>query len=302
MSAILQSVIANTLRRTLDRIIDDKTDGIEEKAVFKKYCEVDDTDLAFVDHLEMGGPGLASEVPEGSEIPLGTVHEGAMTRYFMRKIGQRLLISDEAIEDCKYPEAIKAARRLKRSLWKTLDYVAANLLARAWNTSYPGGDGLPLCSASHTLPGGGTFSNTLSVPQSPSRGALILLRALVRKVPDHDGLIGMRKLEAIICPTEQVSAWEEVIKSEKAPESGEFNRYNVANHMGLEIIEVPFWTNTTTNWIAKTDDDNGLLWYWRRKPKASTTVNNEHEVMSHQLTCRFDAKWSDPRAVYGSQA
>ena len=34
---------------------------------------------------------------------------------------------------------------------------AALMLVRATNTGYPGGDTLPLASASHTLPHGGTF-------------------------------------------------------------------------------------------------------------------------------------------------
>lgn len=302
MSTVFTGSIARSLKRTLSKIIDDKSDGIEGGAIFKKYLDEDSTEDAWKDDLEMGGPGLASDVAEGAEIPLGTIREGVLTRYIPRKIGLRLAISDEAMEDSKYEEVLRAARRLKRALWKTMEYDAALLLARAWNTSYVGGDGLPLCSASHTLPGGGTFSNTMATPMSPSRAALLVARALVRKYVGHDGMIEGYKLKQVICPTEQYTAWEEVIGSKNAPEAGEFNRINYANRMGIEIVEVPYWTSTTSNWIATTDAEDGIKWVWRRKPRSTTEVDNQHEIMNYMITTRVARGWSDPRGVLGSQA
>jgi hypothetical protein len=302
MSTVFTGSVARTLKKTLSKIIDDKSDGLEGGAIFKKYLEQGDTEEAWVDHLEVGGPGLASDVPEGAEIPLGTIREGTLTRYIMRKVGMRLAISDEAMEDCQYEEVLKAARRLKRALWKTFEYDAALLLARAWNTSYAGGDGLPLCSASHTLPGGGTFSNTLATPLGPSRAALLVVRAAVRKFPGHDGLIEGYKAKKVVCPTEQLSAWEEIVGSKLAPETGEFNRINIANKMGIEVVEVPYWTSTTTNWIVITDADDGPKWIWRRHPRSTTEVDNQHEIMNYMITARIARGWSDARGVLGSQA
>lgn len=302
MSAIFTAAITHTLKKTIKNIVSDNEDGVEQDAIFPKYFDVEETDEAYVDDLEVAGPGLGSEVQEGAEVPLGQIREGVITRYIMRKIGLRLYISDEAVEDCKYPQILKGGKKLKRALWKTYDVDAAYALARAWDTNYPLGDGLPLCSASHTLPGGGTFSNTLAVPMSPSRAALIAIRPLVRKLPGHDGIIEGYKMRKIICPSEQVSSWEGIIKSQYAPEPGNFNEINVAYSMGLSIVEVPFWVNTTTNWIVKTDADNGLKWYWRRRPRASTYVENDNEVMIWHLSSRHSRGCSDARGVFGSQA
>jgi hypothetical protein len=302
MPSVFTSTIANTLKKTLNKIVDDGEDGYVKKSVYPKYFDESSTEEAWVDDLEVGGPGLASDVMEGAEIPLGEIREGVMTRYVMRKIGLRLMVSDEAMDDCKYPEAIKAARRIKRAMTKTFDYDAANQLARAWDTNYPLGDGLPLCSASHTIPGGSTFSNTLAIPMSPSRAALIVVRAAVNKLPGHDGLIEGYRLEKILCPTEQASAWEAIIGSEKSPEPGNFSEINVTYKWKLDVVEVPYWQNTTTNWMVKTDCEDGLRWLWRNRMASKTYVENSNEVMVYQMSARYARGCSDARAVYGSQA
>ena len=68
-------------------IVDDPTDGFERNAIFKRWCEVDTMDDAWIEDLEMGGPGLASEMMEGQEIPSGTIREGFIKRYIARKFG-----------------------------------------------------------------------------------------------------------------------------------------------------------------------------------------------------------------------
>ena len=88
-STIFTSTIADHLKDTLDVIVDDPMDGFEAKAVFSKWCDVETMADQYVDDLEQGGPGLASEVAEGWNIgyrrsgftvysrPAGDVHSTA---------------------------------------------------------------------------------------------------------------------------------------------------------------------------------------------------------------------------------
>jgi len=303
MSAgVFESVIAHALKATLDEIIDDPTDGYEQKAIFPKWCDIGKMTDAYEDDLEMGGPGLASEVNEGQELPSGTIREGYLTRYIARKFGLKILVTDEAIEDNKYPEVIKAARRLKRALWKTADIDATNMLARAFNTAYVGGDGQPLCSSAHTLPNGGTFSNVMATPMSPSRAAFIIARSQVMKFPGHDGTIEGADIEAVLHPVEQWAVWEGLVKSSKAPEAGNFNEINVAYTHDFKLIPIKYWVNTTTNYIFQTDVDNGLQFRWRRRPRSTSWNENATEVGLYGISARWARGWSDPRSVLGCQA
>lgn len=303
MSAILTSSIANSLKETLDEIIDDSTDGIEANAVYTGYMDTKSMKDNYEDDLEMGGPGLASEKPEGSEISVGTIREGVLTRYIARTFAQKLIITEEAIEDAKYPEAINAARRLKRAMFKTVEYDCANILARGWNTSYLGGDGLPLFSASHTLPNGGSFSNTLSTPMSPSVAAVTEMTTAIHKLPGHDGLIEGYNPTKVVCPEAQWAVWSQILNSNFTPTAGNFAEINVVKQdLSLKVIPVRFWSNTDTNWLMLTDADNGLQLRWRRKARGRSWVDNDHENMKFSVSARWARGWSDPRCAFGSQA
>ncbi len=300
---VFTSTVAHTLKRTLSGIVDDKTDGIEGGMLYKKWAKQVEMEDAYEDDLEMGGPGLASEKPEGSEIALGTMREGFITRYWARTFALKLIITEEAMEDCKYKEAIDMAKRLKRSMAKTLDIDMTALLMRAFNSSYVGGDGVSLASASHTLPHGGTFSNTLATPFSPSRMAVIAATSQMRKFPGHDGITEGVEPKTIVCPVEQWAVWKGIIGSEYAPEAGEFNEINVVNQdLNLKVVPIKYWTNSSTNWGIITDAENGLQCRMRRAMAGRAWVDNDNMVMKHAQSARWARGWSDARGFLGSNA
>lgn len=291
-----------TLKNTLDNVITDKMDGVQSDLRCTKFMQQEDMPDNYVDDLENGGPGLLSERSEGQALEVGTLYEGALTRYISRKFGGILMITDELTDDGKYnPTYVDAARRLKRALYKTLEVDCANVLNRATNTLYVGGDGLCLANASHTIPGGGTFSNTLATPMSPSRTALQTVMTNVMLLPGHDGVTEGYKVKSIVCPVAQWFTWKGILGSDKVPESPN-NEINVVNGMGIKLIDVPFWSASTTNWMVLTDVQDGLKLKWRKRPKARTWYDEDVEVIKHGLSARWARGWSDPRAIYFSNA
>lgn len=291
---VFTGVIFKALKATLENVVDDKTDGAEFD--FRKWCEEKSMADNYEDDQEYGGPGLAAEVPEGEEIPMGTIREGAPTRYQSRKFALRLVVSEEAIEDSKYDRVINAAKRLKRAMYKTADIDATTMLVRATDTAYVGGDGQPLASASHTLPHGGTFSNLMATPMTPSRAAVIQLVSQAKKLPGHDGITEGYELKKILCPTEQWAVWAGILGSAQVPESNN-NEINVVKGLGLSVVPLKFWDNTTTNWAAQTDAENGLNFRWRRKPRNRSWVENSQELMSYAISARWSRGWTEPRSI-----
>lgn len=302
MSVITTSTAYRTLKATLDNVITDKSDNVESEAVYKKFMMVETMPDNWVDDLEVGGPGLATEKSEGQALDVLTLYEGAQTRYFARKFGLIMEITEELDEDGKYNDRyLKISRRMKRAIFKTLEQDCANVLNRAANAAYVGGDGVSLASASHPIPGGGTFSNTLATPASPSRIALITVVQNVSILPGHDGLREGYKVKKIVHPYTQWGVWEGILGSKEVPESGN-NEKNVVHGMGIQRVMVPFWDASDTNWGAITDADDGLKLKWKRKPKSRTWYEESTEVIKHGSSARWGRGWSNPRGFYFSNA
>lgn len=299
--AIFVSTVPDTLKETLDDIVGDKTDGVESTVDMNDWLKIESMSDAFVDDLEMGGPGLLALKPEGQELQALTIQQGYVTRYWARTYGGRLLVTEEAMDDCKYDEVINAAKRLKRVAWKTADIDATNIAAQAFDTNVVGGDGLPLCSASHTLPAGGTFSNIMATPMSPSRLALQQLRTQAIQMVGHDGLIEGLQLKKIICPPAQELTWKGILGSEKVPESNN-NEINTIRSLGLEVKALKYWTSSTTQWLVLTDNESKLRWKWRKRMSSRRWEENAQFVMQYAISYRSAKGWSDPRAVLGVNA
>jgi hypothetical protein len=295
---IFTSTIALSLQETLEHINDDDTDGVEAAADFPKYYDVAEMDKAFIDVLEMGGPGLASEVDEGTELPTGTIDEGYVTRFIARKVGLRLIVTREALDDGQYPEAIQAAKRIKRAVWKTLDVDAANTYNRMFNASYTGGDDVALGSTAHTLPGGGTFSNMPTTAFSPSIASVIVARQAVAIYPGHDGVREGYRITGVDFPIAQESVWEIVTMSKGNPDNAN-NTINVAKGMNLKLQPIRHWTASDTNYAFRTDASaGGLKWYWRKRPESFTWVENSQQLMNYAMSSRQARGWEDPRGHF----
>ena len=299
---IFTSTVATNLLPILSDIIDDKSDGIEGGLVMKRYFEESSMSKAYDIDLEMGGTGLASEKPEGNELAIGNIFEGKQTTYYARTFGLKFIVTDEAKEDSQYQEVLKLARRGKRAMFKTVEYDAAAVLSRGWNSSFVGGDGVSLFSASHTLPNGGTFSNNMATPMTPSRQAVSVARAQAQHLVGHDGLIEGYTLKKVLFPSEQYFVWRGICESEYAPDPGIFNEINVVKRMALEPVEVKYWTSTTTNSIFLTDAENGLKWKWRKRPFQKTWMDNDQGVEKFGFYARWVRLWSDARCAIGNQA
>ena len=284
------------LRRSNKKVFLDPVEG-ESELVAKSLFQQETTEFAFVDFTSMAGPGLASDIPEGTDVVAGTLYPGPPTRIFIRKIGLRLIVTDETIEDGKEPEATNATRHCKRAIWKTIDVDGGFMFARGWSTSYPIGDGLPMFSASHTLNAGGTFSNTLATPMPPSAQALIVIANAVRKLPGEDGIVNAnQRLKRVVCPTEQEYVWKMIQGSTLEPTLGNHARINVVNkYMTLEEpLGNPFWDNTTTNYCVETNHVDRPQLIWRRKPRMAKWNENANETMSTQMTTRYAFAWLNP--------
>lgn len=302
MSEIFTSIAALALKETI-RVIDTDPSGSEgSRLVMPNYMDVKTMSDNYVEDYEIAGTGLAGEKQEGASLPLGGIVEGPLTRYNSRTYGQRIIVSEEAMEDMKYDKVINAAKRNVRSIYKLVDFDGVLVLVRATDTNFVGGDGKPLASTTHALPGGGTYSNMLAVAMSPSKASMYIARAQLRQQVGHDGLIEGFDIKSVVFPVQQEGVWDEVLDSAKDPTPGAFNAVNSIYKEKITKVPVKYWNNTTTNWLLRTDAENGLTWFWRRKPKSNTWVTEDKTMMNYGISARWSRGWTNPRGVLFSNA
>lgn len=294
-----------TLKRTLNRVVTDKDVSINN-TVWSKFFKRDKMQDAYEEYQEYGGIGLADYQTEGSSITIGGVSEGTKWTFYARKFGRKMVVTDEAIEDCKYKEAIAGRKRCLRAIVKASEHEAALVLARGWNTEYTYGDGQPLFSLSHPLAvGNGTesFSNTFAVPMAPSVAAVDQARIMAKKMPSYDGLRDRLRIKQVVCPVEQESEWERVLYSKlDTDDPGNHNAINIANRsVKPELIVNEYWDNTTTNSMFTTDAELGLMFLFRRPIKSRSWVGNDEETVNFACTVRWSLGTANPRHTIGNQ-
>lgn len=301
---VFTSTEALALKETLEDIDTDEHGSEGSKAVFRKWMTEKSMKDNYIEYAEYAGTGLAGEKPEGESIPVGGLREGPLTRFNSRTYGQRMIVSEEAIEDEKYDKVIQAAKRNNRSLWKLIDVDATLILDRMANSSFVGADGQPLVSTAHTTPGGSTYANTFSGAQfSPSTASLIIANAALMQMVGHDGEVDGVEIKKAVFPVQQWGLWRVILGSSHDPTAGQFNAINVINR-DLNITPVPnkYWRSSTTNWGLITDAELGVMWFWRRKPKSNTWVTEDKTMMNYSTTARWSRGWVNPRGFFGSTA
>ncbi len=298
---VFTSTIQAGLKATLDSVITDDND-VRSDLDYQDWVEQENQPDQWVDEQEYGGLGMAVERGEGGEIAVAAIKEGFTKRYIARSFALRMIISEEAIDDNKYPKIIDAADRLKRAMWMTVQTECTLMLTRAQNAGYPGGDGVSLWSTAHTLPAGGTWSNVVATPVAPSVAAVTDARTQVSHYPSQDGLLANAKIKKVIFPSDQWGVWMGVLGSTNNPIAGNYSEINVVRKMSIEPVEARFWTSTTTQYMFQTNIPKGLRLKWRKRPAQRNWMENGNMSMHHAISARWSTGHTDARSVLGVPA
>lgn len=303
---ITTGAIRSSLKKTLDNIVDDDLSGSSGKLVAKKWLKFTSMEDEWVEDVEYGGGGNVALKHEGQEFQPITLQEGPVTRYIAQTYGACMVITEEALQDSKYKEVIRLALRLERSMYKTIDIDSTLMLMRATDSNYVGGDLVSLANSAHPLVGGGTVSNTLATPMSPSVELLNTVWTALKVMPGHDGQIEGYDIEKVVYPAAQEWAWQVILGSKMNPEAGNFAAINPAGpggtYSGITPVCNPFWQNTTTNCGFITNVDNGLQFKYRSKPKGRSWTEHAEMVMKYAISARWARKWSDFRGYFHNNA
>jgi hypothetical protein len=255
---------------------------------------------AFEEVVSQAGLGLLKVKGEGAPITYDTEQQGFVTRFTHVEYGLGFMITKIMMEDDLYDVVgEQRAKNLGFSVRQTQEIVSANVLNRAFNSSYTYGDGKELCSDSHPNISGGTWSNINSADLSEA--ALEQAIIDIGRFTNDRGFLIAAKARRLVVPVDLQFDAERILGSNLRVGTAN-NDLNAVKSLGK--LPDGFFTyhylEDPDAWFVQTDVPNGLTYMERRAPEFTTDNDWDTENAKFKVTTRFSVGCIDPRSIYGS--
>jgi len=295
-STDFRSVVEPILNKVFDGVYDQRDD--EWKQIFKSETG---TPRQYHEEPVLYGFGAAPELPDGTPVTYQNGGVLFIQRYVYKVYGLAYSLTKVLVEDGDHIRlGTTYAKHLAQSMIETKETLAANIMNRAFNGSYVGGDNVSLVSTAHPIYNG-TFSNQLSTPANLSQTSLEQILIQIRTAVDNNGKkIRLNPKKLIVAPANVFQA-EVLLKSVLRTGTAN-NDINPIKSMGLLTGGQANLARLTSNtaWWIQTDAPEGLKFLNRRSLEKSMEGDFETDSMRYKATERYVFGWTDPRAVFGT--
>lgn len=293
----LKTIVAPIYSEAFDGIYNIRKD--EWKAAFKEIPGGESDQLV---EPMIYGFGAAPLLPDGAAITYDTGGETLVANYKFNVYGLAFAITEVLVEDGKHIDVGRMfSEHLANSAIETREILAANVLNRAFNSSYVGGDGVSLCNSAHPGAFGNTYSNLLNTPAALSQTSLEqMLIQIYQAVDDRGKKIALRPKALVIPPALMMQA---IVLLKSVLRTGTNNNdINpvTAQSMLDEKPGIMSRMTSTTNWFISTDAPKGLQIPVRRKLKKGMEGDFSTGSLRYKMTFREIPGWTNPRGVFGT--
>ncbi len=298
-STQFKAIVEPILNEGFDGVYDQRKD--EWKGIFK---EQQGLPRSYQEEYVQFGFGAAPELPDGAAV---TYQDGGVLftqRYIFKVYGLAFALTKVLVEDGDHVQIGKQySRHLAQSMIETKETLAANIINRAFNSAYTGGDGVSLVNTAHPIYGGQTFSNQLATPANLSQTSLEQILIQIRGAVDNNGKKITVNPEALVLSPSNIFQGEILLKNvlRAGTANNDLNPIKSMNMLSGGQKNVARLTSNTA-WFVLTDanKDNGLKLLMRRKLQKSMEGDFETDSMRYKSTERYAFGWTDPRAIYGT--
>jgi len=295
-STDFRSIVEPILNESFDGVYDQRAD--EWSTVFREQSGIPRN---YHEEPVLYGFGAAPQLPDGSPV---TYQQGGvlfLQRYIYQVFGLAFALTRVLVEDGDHIRlGAIYAKHLAQSLVETKELLCANVLNRAFNASYTGGDGVSLINTAHPI-ASGSFSNQLSTAAALSQTSLEQMLIQVRQAVDNNGKkIRLQPLKLIVAPGNTFQA-EVLLKSVLRTGTAN-NDINPIKSIGLlpEGASVISRLTSQTNWWIQTDAPEGFKVLMRRALEKTMEGDFETDSMRYKATERYQVGFTDPRCAYGT--
>lgn len=288
----------------VEPILNDAFDGVYDQRD-DEYLEIFDVrpgiPRSYHEEPVLYGFGNAPELPEGAPVTYDAGGVLFNARYFYKVYGLAYALTQVLIEDGDHIRIGRTfSEHLAQSMIETKETLGANILNRAFNGSYLGGDGKSLCASDHPIVSG-TFSNLLTTAANFSQSSVEQMCIQIRRAVNNTGQkakLQTRKL--IVSPANEFQA-EVVLKSilRSGTANNDINPIASKNKFPDGVAVITRLTSDNA-WFIQTNARRGLQMLTRRKLKRSMEGDFETDSLRYKATERYAFGWTDPRGIYGT--
>lgn len=256
---------------------------------------------AWEEDVSVAGFGLAAQIGEGAPVSFDTAQQGFVDRYTHVQYGLGFIITKIMVEDDQYDViAKKRAQALAFSMRQTKENIAANVLNRAFNTSYTYGDGKALCVTDHPNIMGGTWSNRLATDADLSEAALEQACIDLQKYTNDRGLRIAVRPQKLIIPADLDFEANKIMKTEYEVGTDN-NTVNVVKGRFPGGVVLNHYLTDPDAWFIQTDVQDGLKLIERRGDTFAMDDDFDTDNAKYKATARYSVGCTDKKNIYGTQ-
>lgn len=270
-----------SLRDSLFKIVSRKGD-------IYQYSEVHDLDLH-------------AQIAEGSEYTFKRPKAGSNKTLRAVKYGLGVSISEEMVDDVKFDLIAQMMAMLGRSARESQEILAMNVINNGFSTTTTA-DGVALFSASHTLPSGLTYRNTLSTTADLSPTSLNQAMADMETQTIGDSGIKYMLKPRILLVGPQLKRYAREIVGSPAKADTADNNLNAFLDDGLQVVSSPHLTDDDA-WVLLTEPDRHGLRIFSRSPVATKgagpDVGFTTDSILYKSRFREDVGAFHPKGTFG---
>jgi len=295
-STDFRSIVEPILSECFDGVYDQRKDEWsrvfrEEQGIPRNYHE----------EPVLYGFGAAPQLPDGSPVSYQQGGVLFLKRYVYNVYGLAFALTKVLVEDGDHIRIGQTyAKHLAQSLIETKETLSANVLNRAFNASYAGGDGVALNSTAHPIVSG-SVSNLLSTSANLSQTSLEQMLIQIRQAVDNNNKkIRLTPRQLVVAPGNVFQA-EVLLKSvlRAGTANNDINPVKSIGLMDEGAVVLSRLTNANAWWV-QTDAPEGMKLLMRRALEKTMEGDFETDSMRYKATERYDVGFTDWRSMFGT--
>jgi hypothetical protein len=269
----------------------------------KEIYETETSERSFEEETKLSGFSAAPVKNEGSAIAYDNAQEAWTARYNHETIALGFSLTEEAIEDNLYDSlSARYTKALARGMAYTKQIKAAAVLNNGFSSSYAGGDGQALFSASHPLVSGGTNSNIPSTPADLNETSLENAVIQIAQWTDERGLLIAAKPKKLVIPVQLQFVATRLLETELRVGTNDNDVNALKNNGSIPGgYTVNNYLTDSNAWFLTTDVPNGMKHFVRTPLSNSMDGDFDTGNVRYKSRERYSFGWSDPLGMWGSQ-